>query len=179
MFPQNLYYALLIIGFKRYGGRELAGRPKSKFFEADIWWQHQLKFKAKLDGFHEVEIDELEPHGTDSAPNPADYFLLAVGGCLSSSFIFSLSKFDVSLKKMHAKVRGKYTRVNERVRIERVDVVLEVEPSTERDLQEMKEWCIGVFRNFCIISESIRKGLPIGVTLKIGNEEIEIPPPEG
>ncbi|MGQ9722876.1 MAG: OsmC family protein [Candidatus Jordarchaeum sp.] len=156
----------------------MTGRQKSKFFEADIWWQHQFKFKAELDGYHKIEIDELEPHGTDSAPNPADYLLLAIGGCLSSSLIFSIIKFDISLKKMHAKVRGKYTRVNERVRIEKVDVVLNVEPSTENDLEEMREWCIYVFRNFCIISESIRKGLPIGVTLKIGDEEIEIPPPK-
>ncbi|MFB0563880.1 MAG: OsmC family protein [Candidatus Lokiarchaeia archaeon] len=156
----------------------MPGRPKSKFFEADIWWQHQLKFKAKLDGLHDLEMDELEPHGTDSAPNPADYLLLAVGGCLASSFIFSISKFDVSLKKMHAKVRGKYTRVNERVRIERVDVVLEVDPSTEKDLQEIKEWCIDVFRNFCIVSESIRRGLPIGVIMKIGESEVEIPVPD-
>ncbi len=157
----------------------MPGRPKSKFFEADIWWQHQLKFKAKMDGYHEAEMDELDPHGTDSAPNPADYLLLAVGGCLSSSFIYSISKFDISLKKMHAKVRGKYTRVDERVRIERVDVVLDIEPSTEQDLKEIEAWCIDVFRNFCIISESIRKGLPIGVTVKMGDNEIEIPPPSG
>ena len=152
-------------------------RQKSKFFEADIWWQHQLKFKAELDGLHRAEIDELEPNGTDLAPNPADYLLLAVGGCLASAFMFSVSKFDLNLNKMHAKVRGKYTRVNERLRVERVDVVLEVDPETEKDLQEIKEWCIGVFRNFCVVSESIRKGLPIGVTMKIGESEIEIPPP--
>lgn len=152
-------------------------RPRSKFFEADIWWQHQLNFKAELDGLHKAEIDELEPHGTDLAPNPADYLLLAVGGCLASAFMFSVSKFDVNLKKMHAKVRGKYTRVNEHVRIERVDVILEVDPSTEKDLKEIKEWCIGVFRNFCVVSESIRKGLPIRVTMKIGKSEIEVPPP--
>ena len=169
----------VVLWFICIGGNCLkAKRPRSKFFEADIWWQHQLKFKAKLDGLHEVEIDELEPHGTDSAPNPADYLLLAVGGCLASSFIFSVSKFDVNLKELHAKVRGKYTRVKGRVRIGRVDVVLEVTPATDEDLQEINEWCIDVFRKFCVVSESIRRALPISVTVKMGGREIEIPPPE-
>ncbi|MHA1607454.1 MAG: OsmC family protein [Candidatus Freyarchaeota archaeon] len=155
------------------------GRGKLKVFEVDLRWLRDFLFEVKVADFSEFYMDELEPEGHDSAPNPADYLLVSIGGCTASSFVYAARKFGVPIEKVNVKVRGRYVRKKGMVRIGLVDVEVEAFHSSmsEEDLENL-EWCIKVFRKYCVISESLREGLPIHVTLKVNGETIEVPTPE-
>ncbi len=150
-------------------------RRKSKFFEVELNWVKNFLFEVKVDGFPKFYLDELEPVGDDSAPNPADFLLVAVGGCVASSFLYSVLKYGIPLKKLQVKVQGKYTRKKEMVRVGVIDVELQADMSSEKTSTENLELCLNVFRKYCVISESLREGIPINIFLRIGDRCLEIP----
>ncbi|MBS7246684.1 MAG: OsmC family protein [Candidatus Jordarchaeales archaeon] len=152
-------------------------RGKSKFFEVELNWIKNFLFEVTVNGFPKFHMDELEPVGEDSAPNPADYLLVSVGGCVASSFIYSTLKHGIPLKKLQIKVRGKYTRKKGMIRVGEVNVELQVDLADESTAKNL-ESCLNVFRKYCIISESLREGIPINIFLKIGKRVLEILPYE-
>ncbi len=149
-------------------------RGKSKFFEAELNWVKNFLFEVTVNGFPKFFMDELDPVGEDSAPNPADYLLVSVGGCVASSFIYSALKFSIPIKVLRVKVRGKYTRKKGMVRIGEINVELQVDVA-DGNTAENLEPCLNVFRKYCVISESLREGIPINIFLKVGERRLEVP----
>lgn len=151
-------------------------RGKSKFFEVELNWLKNFTFEVTVNGFPKFYMDELEPVGEDSAPNPADYLLVSVGGCVASSFLYSTLKLGISIKKLQVKVWGKYTRKEGMVRVGEVNVELYVDPATENVPAENLELCLNVFRRYCVVSESLKEGIPVTVSLKMGERLFEVLP---
>lgn len=151
------------------------GRGKSKFFEAELNWIKNFVFEITVDDFPKFYMDELQPVGEDSAPNPADYLLVSVGGCIASSFLYSALKFSIPLKKLQVKVRGEYVRKNNRIRVGKINVELHIDLDVEKTSYEDLELCVNAFRKYCIISESVKEGIPMDISLVIGDRVLKAP----
>jgi organic hydroperoxide reductase OsmC/OhrA len=127
------------------------------------------EFRVKFDWpeVSELLLDEPPPLGGAAGPNAARLVAAAVANCLSSSLLFCMRKFKQSPGQLHAEVTGTLAR-NERgrLRIGRLDVTIHLaEPSGE-----IKHFdrCLQQFEDFCIVTESVRKGIPVGVRVVDG-----------
>ena len=87
----------------------------------------------------------------------------AVANCLSASLVFCLQgKFKQKPGPIKARVSGRLER-NERgrFRIEGIEVAIEM--SDDASAIQHFDRCAGQFEDFCIVTESIRRGIPVKV----------------
>lgn len=76
-------------------------------YKANINWNNGLSAVAKVGNHDELLIDEPEwLAGTNKGPNPVEYLLSALGGCLSLSFILSANNKNHEIKGLDVEVTG-------------------------------------------------------------------------
>ncbi|MGE3275329.1 MAG: OsmC family protein [Vicinamibacterales bacterium] len=111
-----------------------------------------------------IALDEAPPLGDGHGPNPAALLGAAVGDCLASSLLFCLRKARADTDKLDVEVEVRVTR-NEagRFRIAGISVVLD--PSLSEADQARLTRCEPLFEDFCIVTESVRHGIPVDVKL--------------
>jgi len=117
-------------------------------------------------------IDEPPPAGDGAGPNPAAMLAAAVGGCLAASFTFCLRKARVDPEAVAARAEAHLVR-NEtgRFRIGHITVDLTVRVS-EGDASRLAR-CSSLFEDFCIVTESVRRGIPVHVHIARCGEELK------
>jgi organic hydroperoxide reductase OsmC/OhrA len=108
--------------------------------------------------------DEPPPLGGGNGPNPSRLLLAAIANCLSASLLFALRKFKNQPGPVHAEVIGTLGR-NEagRLRVENVEVRLQL-ADTADGLQQL-ERILAQFEAFCVVTESVRNGIPVDVSV--------------
>ena len=118
------------------------------------------------DSMKTITMDEPAPVGAESGPNASRVLAAAVGNCLSSSLLFCLQKSRVPLKHISTKVHTTLVR-NEagRWRVQGMKVDIRAEPVNEQDRERMKQ-CLGIFEDFCIVTQSVRKGIDVQVAVQ-------------
>jgi uncharacterized OsmC-like protein len=111
-----------------------------------------------------ITMDEPEPLGTGNAPNAAMMVSSAVGHCLSASLLFCMGKSRAEVKGLETDVETSLEK-NERGRwrISGIKVDLNLD-SDGVDLEKLSR-CEGLYEDFCIVTESIRKGIRVDVNL--------------
>jgi len=112
-------------------------------------------------GAEPITLDEAAPLGTGSGPAPADLLAAAIGGCLSASLTLCLNKAHLEPDAVNAHVTTRVAR-NEsgRLRIEGIDV--ELTPCFVGD-QSRFDRCKTLYEDFCFVTESVRRGIPVNV----------------
>jgi organic hydroperoxide reductase OsmC/OhrA len=114
----------------------------------------------------QLAMDEPAPLGTEQGPDPSRLLASAVGHCLSSSLFFCLQKSRIQLKHISTEVQTKLAK-NEagRWRVQRIEVEIKAEPLKQEDQERMK-CCLSIFEEFCIVTQSVRKGIDVQVTVQ-------------
>lgn len=108
-------------------------------------------------------LDEPEPLGKRHGPNAARLVAAAVGNCLSASLVFCLkTKFKQSPGPVRARVAGQLAR-NERGRIRIGGLAVRIELAEEASVLQHLDRCMAQFEDFCVVTESIRQGIPVDV----------------
>ena len=118
-----------------------------------------------------ITLDEAPPLGTATGPTPAGLLAAAVGGCLSASLTLCLNKAHLEPDAVNAHVTARMGR-NEsgRLRITAMDV--ELTPCFAGADAARFERCKALYEDFCIVTESVRNGIPVNVHLaRCGDEE--------
>ena len=127
------------------------------------------EFRVRFDGtsLASLHTDESSPLGHDAGPNPARLLAAAVANCLAASLLFSLRKFKNDPGKLTAHARATLTR-NEhgRLRVERIAVELGM-GSTAASMQHL-ERLLAQFEDFCVVTESVRHGIVVEVSVRDG-----------
>jgi uncharacterized OsmC-like protein len=115
--------------------------------------------------YGDLLMDEPPPIGEDSAPNPVRVLAAAVGNCMCASLLFCARKAGSKVDSIKAKVKTSLVR-NEagRLRIGKIDV--ELDPNFGIDEVALAARCTEAFQQFCIVTESVRDGIDVGVTVK-------------
>lgn len=118
--------------------------------------------------FAELKLDEPAPLGADTAPNATRILAAAVGNCLSASLLFCAGKARVPLEGLRTLVRTEIHR-NDRGRLRvgaiHVDIGVDIEPKIPAPEQAPAARCLSLFEDFCVVTESVRAGIPIDVTV--------------
>ena len=123
-----------------------------------------FEFKVSFDwaDVPELTLDEPEPIGRQRGPNAARMVAAAVGNCLAASLLFCLQKSHAEPRGIRATVGGRLTR-NERgrQRIGGLDVRIEIEGPFEEPSR--LERCLDLFEDYCLVTGSVRAGIPVEV----------------
>jgi organic hydroperoxide reductase OsmC/OhrA len=116
----------------------------------------------------ELLLDEPPPLGAGKGPNAARLVAAAVANCLSASLVFCLrGKFKQDPGPLRAMASARLEK-NERgrLRIAGIDVVLSL--AENQGGMPHQERCLEQFEDFCIVTESVRRGIPVTVTVVDG-----------
>lgn len=137
---------------------------ESMSFTLELEQLQDYEFRVKFDwpNVPDLKLDEPAPLGRSSGPNAARLIAAAVANCLSSSLLFCMRKFKQTPGTLRAEVRGELKR-NERgrLRIGRFDVTIRLaEPAAAIAHFDR---CLAQFEDFCVVTESVRHGIPVGV----------------
>ncbi len=138
-----------------------------------VEWLEDLTFKLNFENpvLSEIFIDET--HDVESAeavgPDPSKLLLAAVMGCLNTSFAYCLKKARIPLKSM--KAIGELTsKRNEEGfwRVTKLDIEVIPEIEIEKGIPRMEK-CMEIFHDYCTITQSVRQGIPVNVTINKQN----------
>lgn len=123
-----------------------------------------LAFKVRFDWdtAPPLLLDEPEPLGRRQGPNASRLIAAAVANCLTASLLFCLQRSKLSLAGTTTTVSGTMTRNEKgRLRIGGLKVRINL-PVDAADAQRL-ERCLGIFEDYCVVTASIRKGIPVEV----------------
>lgn len=107
-------------------------------------------------------VDELPPLGEANGPNPARLLAAAVGSCLSASLLFCLRKSRIEVGQLRTAVDVTIQR-NERGRLRIGGIRVHLAPELSTEQQGRMGRCLDLFQDFCIVTESVREGIPVDV----------------
>lgn len=117
-----------------------------------------------IEGLPTFYVDEPDPIGGGSGPNPTRLLATAVGHCLSTSLIYCLNKARVRVKNLETTVKTNIGRVDEgRLRVTNIDVRIHLDVD-EADRGRVPR-CLELFEKYCTVTPSVRKGIEINVNV--------------
>lgn len=109
-----------------------------------------------------IVFDEPAPLGEGTGPNASAVLAAAIGNCLAASFAFCLRKVRLEPVDVSAEVVAHVARNEQgRFRIRSIDV--ELTPEVLEQDRPRLERCEQLFEDFCIVTESVRRGIPVNV----------------
>jgi len=129
--------------------------------------QDAYTFRVSFDGtdLDPLITDEPPPLGEDHGPNPSRLLLTAVANCLSASLLFAMRKFRNTPGPIRTVVTGRAERNAEgRWRIPKAWV--EINLAEGAGAHEKLERILETFENFCVVTQSVRDGMAVDVTVK-------------
>ena len=126
---------------------------------------YQFRVTFDKEQYPELLMDELPPVGSDTAPNPSRLLAASVGNCLTASFLFSARKVRANIESLHTTVRVWYAR-NEQGRLRLGKISVEIVPKYDPADAAKIERCIGLFEDYCVVTQSVRTGIEISVAVK-------------
>lgn len=113
----------------------------------------------------ELIVDEPPPLGHDAGPNPSRLLAAAVVNCLAASFLFCNRRARVETGAVTAEVKVQMVRnQDKRLRIGKMDVA--IDPHLPESEIEKARRCREIFEDFCVVTQSVRNGLEVNVTVK-------------
>lgn len=107
-------------------------------------------------------VDEPPPIGSGEGPNAARLMAVAVAHCLSSSLLFCIEKSHAICSGISATALADLQR-NEKGRWRLVKVTVTLDPKVPPEFLDSFEHCKGLFEDYCIVTESVRKGIQVDV----------------
>ena len=136
-------------------------------FELSLTLEDGYRFTVEFDqeGVPPLLLDEPPPLGDGTGPNAARILGAAVGNCLSASLLFCMQKARIESRQIRTKVQGTLVRNAEgRFRIGEIRVL--IEPSLTSEEQKRISRCMDVFEDYCIVTESVRRGIDVLVEVQ-------------
>lgn len=130
--------------------------------ELDEHYTFQVRFDEE--SFAPITVDEPPPLGDGHGPNAARLIAAAVGNCLSASLLFCLRKARVNVRGVRARVEGRLVR-NSRGRLRIGSLAVNIDPDVAEEDRERMSRCLAVFEDYCIVTESVRSGIPVDVSV--------------
>jgi len=136
-------------------------------FSISVEQVEDYQFRVHFDKpqFPDLMLDEPPPLGRDAGPNAVRVLAGAIGNCLCASLVFCAArKLGLKLTRLRAVVKVQIVRnENKRLRVGRVEVV--IDPGLDEQQRQALRPCLDVFEDFCTVTQSIRQGIEVAVTV--------------
>ena len=142
-------------------------------FDFEMEWVDNLGFNVKWDFYESPDLFMDEPPsmgGSGKGPNAARMIVAGVANCLSASLSFCLIKSRANMQSMRVRCHGTLER-NAQGRLRLTGIRLEPLVSMPEKGMAKLVRCLGMFEDFCIVTESVRNGIPVDVQVFLVDEE--------
>ena len=133
-------------------------------FAVTLSRRHDYEFTVAFDDPYPVDlaIDEPPPLGGGQGPSASRVLGAAVGHRLAASLLFCLGKARVTLADLRVRVEGTISR-NDAGRFRITELKVMLSPTVAPADRERINRCITLFEDFCIVTASVRQGIPVHV----------------
>ena len=128
------------------------------------------EFRTVFDWEHvaPLTLDEPEPLGERRGPNASRLVGAAVGNCLSASLLFCLQKGKTEVHSLKTDVIGHMTRNEKgRLRLGSFEVTITIDVSGDQPARVSR--CLELFEDYCVVTATIRKAIPVHVRVVDGD----------
>lgn len=134
-------------------------------FKTKVELVEGYRFRIHFDNEKESDfyMDEPKPLGSGDYPNAGKFLAAAVGNCLCASLTYCVRRQHAEVFSLNAEVYTTLAR-NERGRLRLTKIIVKLHPEVSD--QVMLERCKDIFEDFCIVTESVRNGIPVDVTIE-------------
>ena len=132
-------------------------------FRIDMRLLDNYLFEIDFGEFGNLISDEPPPLGGGEGPNPVRLLAAAVGNCLAASLLFAIRKFKEEPGEVKASVAGELERRDGRWRV--AGMTVQIQLGTTADVLPHLERVLQQFEDFCIVTQSVREGIPVQVTV--------------
>ena len=123
---------------------------------------YRFRVRFDSDRIPDLITDEAAPIGKDEGPSPSRLLAAAVGHCLAASLLFCLTKARLSVEGLEADVDVRMTR-NEAGRLRIGKLGVQLRPQWTAEVSEKAQRCLGIFEDFCLVTQAVRHGVPVDV----------------
>ncbi|MET0009658.1 MAG: OsmC family protein [Candidatus Thiodiazotropha sp. 6PLUC9] len=133
-------------------------------FTIHLEQEEDYAFRVKFDlkKAPDIIMDEPPPLGERNGPNASRMLAAAAANCLSASLMFCLAKEYVPSNDVSTEVTCTMVRNDKkRIRVGRLDV--RITAGDELLSSKKSERCLSLFEDFCVVTASLRDGIPVGV----------------
>ena len=114
----------------------------------------------------------VEFSGEGRYPCPDQVFLASIGGCILTTFLHFKRRLGLEIKDLRISVEEEVALVgSEGYRIRWVEAVLHVK--AEREEEGLARRCAELARDYCHITKTVEKALPIRVYIEVEAETRE------
>ena len=111
-----------------------------------------------------LRADEPAPLGQGTGPSPVQLLAAAVGNCLSASLLFAWRKFKQEPGPIACDVQAEVGRnADGRMRVLGLQATLTL--GVAGDALEQRERVLASFEAYCTVTESVRQGMPVQVSV--------------
>ena len=123
-----------------------------------------FEFKVRFDwpDVPDLRLDEPAPLGSQGGPNAARLIAAGVANCLCASLLFCLQKSHNMPGGVSATVTGSIDR-NDKGRLRLVGIDVDLKLSGIPEDRSRLERCLNLFEDYCVVTQAVRDGIPIGV----------------
>ena len=136
----------------------------SKTFSVHMKLLENYLFEVDFGEFGNVMTDEPPPLGDGEGPNPSAMLAASVANCMSASLLFALRKYKNDPGELSASVTGTVDRVDKYLRVTQLDVEIKL-GREQAELPDLRK-ALEQFENFCVVTQSVRHGVPVTVVVK-------------
>jgi organic hydroperoxide reductase OsmC/OhrA len=139
---------------------------QDKIVRVRLSLDHDYQFVATFPDTAAVPlvVDETPPVGAGHGPNPAALLATAIGNCLAASLLFCLRKAHIPVEALSVGAEASLAR-NSAGRYRIAGVTVQIEPQVAGiDLARL-ERCQHLFEDFCIVTESVRHGIDVQISV--------------
>jgi organic hydroperoxide reductase OsmC/OhrA len=139
-------------------------------FTMDLSSGYRFLVDFDQDGVPPLLLDEPEPLGEGAGPNAARILAAAIGNCLSASALYCLRRAHIDVHGIHTVVSGSLER-NDAGRLRIGGINVRIEPVVDEPEQPRMRRCLELFEDFCVVTQSVRQGIEVDVTVEPTSEQ--------
>ena len=135
-------------------------------FQVELEQRQDYEFNLRFDwpAVPDLALDSGAPLGRSAGPDAERLLAGAVGYCLTASLLFCMRKFKQSSGKLRTEVSGALVRNEKgRLRVGRLHARIHLS-NTVAEIAHFDR-CAQQFEDFCVVSDSVRHGIPINVEI--------------
>ena len=116
-------------------------------------------------GIPPLQADERPPLGAGEGPTPSQLLVAAVANCLSASLFFALQKYKQDAGGIVTTGTARIDRdENKRLRVQEIAITIRLgKNGSEIDQFDR---ILTQFEDFCTVTQSVRRGIPVNVTVE-------------
>jgi len=135
-------------------------------FSFSLEQQEDFAFLIRFDnGLPPLLADEPVPLGKGAGPNPSRLLAASIANCLSASLLFALRKFKNKPGQIVTSVTARMER-NEQKRLRVAEVTVAMQIDSPAEMLDHLDRVLEQFEEFCVVTQSVRSGFPVKVTVR-------------